>query len=165
MHFCRLQYNYNSCMLQWWSNDTQPTLTLDCHVSFFSCVLQSHAVRQFQKQMESRRLTMRAAGEKCECRTTKALPIQKKFNYSRILIYLIAGLISVVDSFDRHHFWGEKVGKFAKVDTIPQTLLQFSGKRQFLLQAGLHPPKSTQTLSSKKQLLPPDHLNTFEGTI
>lgn len=48
-------------------------------------------------------------------------------------MYLIAGLISVVDLFHRHHFGGEKVGKFAKVDTIPQSLLQFCGRGQVLL--------------------------------
>ncbi len=62
---------------------------------------------------------------------------------SKMEMYLIAGLISVVDSFLRHHFWGEKVGEFAKVDTISQSLLQFCGSRQVLLQAGLHPPDSS----------------------
>ena len=58
--------------------------------------------------------------------------------------YLIAGLISVIDSFFRHHFWSKKVGKFAKIDTIPQSLLQFGGRGQVLLQAGLHPPEYTK---------------------
>lgn len=65
-------------------------------------------------------------------------------------MYLIAGLISVVDSFLGHHFRGEKVGEFAKVDAVPQTLLQFSGRGQLLLQTGLYPPKNTQILISKK---------------
>lgn len=59
-------------------------------------------------------------------------------------IYLISGLISVIDSLLRHHFWSKEGGKFAKVDTVPQTLLQFSGRRQVLLQAGFHPPKRTR---------------------
>lgn len=65
-------------------------------------------------------------------------------------VYLITGLISVVDPFLRHHFGGEKVGKFAKVDAIPQSLLQFCGRGQVLLQAGLHPPESTHILISEQ---------------
>lgn len=48
-------------------------------------------------------------------------------------MYLITGLISVIDSFFRHYFWGKKVGKFAKVDAIPQSLFQFCGRGQVLL--------------------------------
>lgn len=55
-------------------------------------------------------------------------------------IYLISGLISVIDSLLRHHFRSKEIGKFAKVDTVPQALLQFGGRRQVLLQAGFHPP-------------------------
>lgn len=66
-----------------------------------------------------------------------------KPKHTRTHTHLISGLISIVDSFLRHHFWGEEGGKFAKVDAIPQTLLQFSGRRQFLLQAGFHPPRRT----------------------
>lgn len=65
-------------------------------------------------------------------------------------MYLIAGLISVVDPFLRHHFGGEKVGKFAEIDAVPQTLLQLGGWGQVLLQTGLYPPKNTQILISKK---------------
>lgn len=67
-------------------------------------------------------------------------------------MYLVAGLISVIDPFFRHHFWSEKVGKFAKIDTIPQSLLQFCGRGKVLLQAGLHPPESTQKLTSEQVL-------------
>lgn len=58
-------------------------------------------------------------------------------------IYLITGLISVIDSLLRHHFRSKEIGKFAKVDPVPQTLLQFGGRRQVLLQAGFHPPRRT----------------------
>lgn len=58
-------------------------------------------------------------------------------------MHLIAGLISVVDPFHRHHLWGEKVGKFAEVDPVPQPLLQLCGRGQVLLQAGFHPPERT----------------------
>lgn len=57
----------------------------------------------------------------------------KKRNETKCEKYLIASLISVVDPFLRHQFGGEKVGKFAKVDTIPQSLLQFCGRGQVLL--------------------------------
>ena len=64
--------------------------------------------------------------------------------------YLITGLISVIDPFFRHHFWGKKVSKFAKVDPISQSLLQFCGKGQVLLQAGFYPPENTQILTSEQ---------------
>lgn len=48
-------------------------------------------------------------------------------------IYLITGLISVIDPFLRHHFGGKKIAKFSKVDAIPQSLFQFCGRGQVLL--------------------------------
>lgn len=65
-------------------------------------------------------------------------------------VHLIAGLISVVDPFHRHHLWGEKVGKFAEVDPVPQPLLQLCGRGQVLLQAGLHPPGRTHNKLSSE---------------
>lgn len=40
-----------------------------------------------------------------------------------VKMYLITGLISVVELFHGHHFGGKKVGEFPKVDTVPESLL------------------------------------------
>lgn len=48
-------------------------------------------------------------------------------------MYLITGLISVVNLFLRNHFGSKKICKFAEVDAIPQSLLQLGGRGQIFI--------------------------------